>query len=86
MGESIDRLLDMLSMVLSGQPYRPLGAPVTIRPETNGTHSTAQVPGAVKNPELIILALDTLGSFNFKGVSPLIVVPTRVLNVSQDMR
>jgi FKBP12-rapamycin complex-associated protein len=61
----------MLSQVLSGQPYRSIGAPQASRdgPTLNKdlTLTSTQGTGGMKNPELITLALDTLGSFNFKG-------------------
>ncbi|KZV74520.1 atypical/PIKK/FRAP protein kinase [Peniophora sp. CONT] len=59
-----DRLLDMLSHILTGHGYRPLGAP----PPLPGS-SEAQVNGVQKEnrTELLVLALDTLGSFDFSG-------------------
>ncbi|KAF9952831.1 phosphatidylinositol kinase- protein kinase tor1 [Mortierella alpina] len=59
-----DRLLDMLSVMLSGQLYRAPGAPQPRKgsPTRNSTYfaETRQV-------EATILALKTLGSFNFSG-------------------
>ncbi|KAJ7758626.1 phosphatidylinositol 3-kinase [Mycena metata] len=49
-----DRLLDLLSHILSGTPYTKLGAP-----------QVAGGSGYVK--ELLTLALNTLGSFDFSG-------------------
>ncbi|KAJ2934856.1 hypothetical protein H1R20_g2275, partial [Candolleomyces eurysporus] len=62
-----DRLLDLLSMLLSGQSYKPLGAPPSLAPhdftaQLNTTQMTTD-----KNPELVTLALKTLGTFDFTG-------------------
>ncbi|TRM60259.1 armadillo-type protein [Schizophyllum amplum] len=67
-----DRLLDLLSMILSTQPYKPLGAPPPLeRADASSisrdvSTSQASVTGE-KTPELITLALTTLGSFDFSG-------------------
>ncbi|KIK08874.1 hypothetical protein K443DRAFT_655406 [Laccaria amethystina LaAM-08-1] len=66
-----DRLLDVLSMILSGQPYKPLGAPLSLARNDLGVITrdlnTAQISPSDKNPELITLALKTLGEFDFSG-------------------
>ncbi|KAF8817420.1 phosphatidylinositol 3-kinase [Phlegmacium glaucopus] len=66
-----DRLLDLLSNILSGQPYKPLGAPPNLgRNDVNGTNrdlNPSQINGIDKSPEVITLALNTLGSFDFSG-------------------
>ncbi|TFY65865.1 hypothetical protein EVG20_g5221 [Dentipellis fragilis] len=66
-----DRLLDLLSMILSGQPYKPLGAPPTLGRDNVSAVSrdlaTSTNGTSAKSPELITLALDTLGSFDFSG-------------------
>ncbi|KAK3682072.1 phosphatidylinositol 3-kinase tor2 [Podospora appendiculata] len=64
-----ERLLDMLSKVLCGEPFRPLGAP---HPNT-----LASIPVIHKDPKdplahergkaEVKLALNTLGSFDFSG-------------------
>ncbi|RKP27125.1 armadillo-type protein [Syncephalis pseudoplumigaleata] len=61
-----DRLLDMLSIILSGQPYREPGAP-------HASHS-GMVNGMPKEPishetndDIVILALTTLGTMDFNG-------------------
>ncbi|KAK2463572.1 hypothetical protein APHAL10511_004323 [Amanita phalloides] len=60
-----DRLLDLLSFTLSDQSYKALGAPPSLaRPKDLGT---MQVATGEKNPELITLALNTLGTFDFSG-------------------
>jgi FKBP12-rapamycin complex-associated protein len=57
----------MLSMILAGRGYRPLGAPPLTR--DNASRDAGQMPNNVrdKTPEVITLALDTLGSFDFSG-------------------
>jgi FKBP12-rapamycin complex-associated protein len=67
-----DRLLDMLSMVLIGQSYRPLGAPILIRSISNNQSVAAReaangVGGEDKTVETITTALQTLGDFDFSG-------------------
>ncbi|KAL5537169.1 TOR1 [Sanghuangporus sanghuang] len=64
-----DRLLDLISITLSGQHYKPLGAsPSYHRPEMAAIKDIAvQQSGATKAPEQIRLALETLGSFDFSG-------------------
>ncbi|KAF9525319.1 phosphatidylinositol 3-kinase [Crepidotus variabilis] len=65
-----DRLLDVLCILLSGQPYKPLGAPNPLARNDMSTIkelNAAQMNGNDKNPEQIELALSTLGSFDFSG-------------------
>jgi FKBP12-rapamycin complex-associated protein len=64
-----ERLLDMLSMVLCGEPFKPLGAP-----SPNKIASSAVVSKDPKDLQAfehrkaeIKLALNTLGSFDFSG-------------------
>lgn len=64
-----DRLLDMLSMVLCGEPFKPLGAPTP-----NSISAAPVIPKDSKDPHAyehrqaeIKLALNTLGSFDFSG-------------------
>ncbi|KAL6898900.1 TOR kinase [Trichoderma evansii] len=64
-----ERLLDMLSVVLCGEPFKPLGAP---QPNTLTSVPTitkdAKDPQAYENRKTEIkLALNTLGSFDFSG-------------------
>jgi serine/threonine-protein kinase mTOR len=68
-----ERLLDMLSKVLCGEPFRPLGAP-----HPNTLPAIPVIPKDPKDPQAhergkaeIKLALNTLGSFDFSGISPL---------------
>ncbi|KAL4269010.1 Serine/threonine-protein kinase TOR [Pleurotus pulmonarius] len=63
-----DRLLDILSLILSNQPYRPLGAPPSLNRDANVVArelSTTQVNE--HNSDRITLALTTLGDFDFSG-------------------
>lgn len=64
-----ERLLDMLSKVLCGEPFKPLGAP-----QPNTLSSVPIIPKDSKDPLAyehrkaeIKLALNTLGSFDFSG-------------------
>ncbi|KAI1846264.1 hypothetical protein JX266_007789 [Neoarthrinium moseri] len=64
-----ERLLDMLSKVLCGEPFKPLGAPTP-----NTLSSVPIIPKDTKDPHAyehrkaeIKLALNTLGSFDFSG-------------------
>lgn len=84
----LERLLDMLSQILSAQPYKVLGAPSTymsrnevsvLARDVNPAQVTPLSPSILnmltrpktqvngKSPELITLALSTLGSFDFSG-------------------
>ncbi|KAI1260688.1 TOR kinase [Xylariaceae sp. FL1019] len=64
-----ERLLDMLSNVLCGEPFKPLGAPTP-----NTLSAVPVIPKDGKDPQIyehrkaeIKLALNTLGSFDFSG-------------------
>ncbi|KJK91638.1 Phosphatidylinositol 3-kinase [Metarhizium anisopliae BRIP 53284] len=64
-----ERLLDMLSVVLCGEPFKPLGAP-----QPNTLSSVPAITKDVKDPQAyenrrseVKLALNTLGSFDFSG-------------------
>ncbi|KAJ7667024.1 phosphatidylinositol 3-kinase [Mycena rosella] len=67
-----DRLLDLLSHILSGTPYTRIGAP-PVPPAAPATGSASNVhqggAGAAGGPskELLTLALNTLGTFDFSG-------------------
>ncbi|OSX64010.1 hypothetical protein POSPLADRAFT_1065405 [Postia placenta MAD-698-R-SB12] len=63
-----DRLLDLLSLILSGQHYKPLGAPASLlRADSSKDGGAAEGQGGQKNSELITLALITLRDFDFSG-------------------
>jgi FKBP12-rapamycin complex-associated protein len=64
-----ERLLDMLSVVLCGEPFKPLGAP-----QPNTLQSVPIIAKDAKDPQAyehrkaeVKLALNTLGSFDFSG-------------------
>ncbi|KAI1177064.1 TOR kinase [Nemania sp. FL0916] len=64
-----ERLLDMLSKVLCGEPFKPLGAPTP-----NTLSAVPVIPKDAKDPQIyehrkaeVKLALNTLGSFDFSG-------------------
>ncbi|GAP93296.1 putative FKBP12-rapamycin complex-associated protein [Rosellinia necatrix] len=64
-----ERLLDMLSKVLCGEPFKPLGAPTP-----NTLSAVPIIPKDSKDPQMyesrkaeVKLALNTLGSFDFSG-------------------
>ncbi|KAJ7247605.1 atypical/PIKK/FRAP protein kinase [Mycena haematopus] len=62
-----ERLLDLLSVTLSGKHYNPVGAPLPLcKPESEASTAN-EVVQTDKNPELVKLALNTLGSFDFSG-------------------
>ncbi|KAF7308485.1 Serine/threonine-protein kinase TOR [Mycena chlorophos] len=62
-----DRLLDLLSVILSGKHYKPVGAPLPARKESiTPVQPLTEVP-IVRDPEQIKLALNILGTFDFSG-------------------
>ncbi|KAG9045642.1 phosphatidylinositol kinase- protein kinase tor1, partial [Tulasnella sp. UAMH 9824] len=66
-----ERLLDLLSVILSGYNYKPLGAPAAVvRVDLAPTPRDATLvtgTSAAKTPEILTLALNTLSSFDFTG-------------------
>lgn len=75
-----ERLLDMLSIVLCGEPFKPLGAP-----QPNTLNSLPVVAKDSKDPQAyehrkaeIKLALNTLGSFDFSGTDALLPSASRL--------
>ncbi|KAF7356539.1 Serine/threonine-protein kinase TOR [Mycena venus] len=62
-----ERLLDLLSVTLSGKHYNPVGAPLPLRKPDSETSTVNEVIQSDKNLELINLALNTLGTFDFSG-------------------
>ncbi|KAH8093828.1 FAT-domain-containing protein [Cristinia sonorae] len=65
-----DRLLNLLSVILGGQKYKPLGAPAAVR--TDSTPMTREFSNTenattTKSPEMLTLALTILGTFDFSG-------------------
>ncbi|KAI9143717.1 armadillo-type protein [Paraphysoderma sedebokerense] len=65
-----ERLLNMLSMILSGQPYRPPGSTVRSSSPVLLVSNMREIqPPDSRDSDTIVLALTTLGSFDFTGHS-----------------
>ena len=63
-----EKLLNMLSLVLSGRPFKPLGSPISTLPTMpNVTKEAREIAGGESKEGEIALALHTLGSFDFTG-------------------
>eukprot|EP00004_Rigifila_ramosa_P027283 TRINITY_DN882_c0_g1_i1.p1 TRINITY_DN882_c0_g1~~TRINITY_DN882_c0_g1_i1.p1 ORF type:complete len:2377 (-),score=590.06 TRINITY_DN882_c0_g1_i1:39-6899(-) len=64
-----ERLLNRLSLILSGNPYRAPGMPPSTPTASplGGGSSIREAPIDLPDPELTILALRTLGTFDFSG-------------------
>lgn len=63
-----DRLLETLSVILTGHSFRPLGAPVRRAKGGEITRdAVVQASGGGQSPETIALALKVLGNFDFGG-------------------
>lgn len=63
-----EKLLNMLSMVLSGRPFKSLGSPANLAtPSTSGSKEYKDGQSADARHVEITLALHTLGSFDFSG-------------------
>lgn len=61
-----DRLLNLLSMILSGKPFRPPGSPQKLQITNSTARETREAHASeVKVSELVTLALTTLGTFDF---------------------
>lgn len=61
------KLLDLLSIVLCGRPFKPLGCPIDKLPPLPSFAKDYQTQ-VTENKNLdIVLALDTLGRFDFEG-------------------
>lgn len=60
-----ERLLDMISITLTGQNYKPIGAPAAFHRSDAVRDISVQQNAAAKDPEKIRLALEILGSFDF---------------------
>jgi FKBP12-rapamycin complex-associated protein len=58
-----ERVLNLLSTILAGEPFTQAGAPhKAVR------HDASAHPTEHQDPATIELALEILGSFNFKGI------------------
>ncbi|KAI4086955.1 MAG: hypothetical protein LQ339_008975 [Xanthoria mediterranea] len=62
-----DKLLDLLSIVLCGRPFRPLGCPDNRIPPLPAFAKDYNLSLADHRDSEITLALSTLGSFDFRG-------------------
>ncbi|KAL8733536.1 MAG: hypothetical protein Q9181_003535 [Wetmoreana brouardii] len=62
-----DKLLDLLSIVLCGRPFKPLGCPDSKTPPIPAFAKDYNMSLADHKDSEIALALDTLGSFDFRG-------------------
>lgn len=62
-----DKLLDLLSIVLCGRPFRPLGCPDNKTPPLPAFAKDYNLSVADHKDSEITLALGTLGSFDFRG-------------------
>lgn len=56
-------MLDLISIILSGQPFTPAGAPSKAITNGNGQGRPSSSDDAT-----VELALEILGTFNFKGI------------------
>ena len=62
-----EKLLDLLSIVLSGRQFRPLGCPENRLPPFPAFAKDFHLSVAERSDTEIVLALSTLGSFDFTG-------------------
>lgn len=62
-----ENLLDLLSLVLSGRPFKPLGCPDNKLPPIPAFAKDHNFQGTEHKDSEITLALATLGSFDFAG-------------------
>ncbi|MCJ1306656.1 phosphatidylinositol kinase- protein kinase tor1 [Agyrium rufum] len=62
-----EKLLDLLSLVLCGKPFKPLGCPENRLPPMPAFAKDWATQGVSHKDSEIALALHTLGSFNFAG-------------------
>ena len=68
-----ERLLNLLSIILCGQNFRPPGSPERVNSSRVPSKANQQLADG-KDSELVTLALNTLGGFDFTGISILNVV------------
>ena len=62
-----EKLLDLLSLVLSRRPFRPLGCPENKLPPVPAFAKDFNLTASEPKESEIALALETLGSFDFSG-------------------
>lgn len=63
-----EKLLDLLSLVLSGRPFKPLGCPENRLPPIPAFAKDLTFNMAEQKGSEVVLALGTLGSFDFSGM------------------
>ena len=68
-GSIQDKLLNLLSIVLSGRPFRPLGCPENKLPPLPAFAKDFNLQVSEHKDSEIALALNTLGTFDFAGMS-----------------
>lgn len=71
-----DKLLDLLSIVLCGKPFKPLGCPKNKIPPIPAFAKDFNLNVADHKDSEIALALGTLGSFDFRGKSGTVTRPS----------
>lgn len=62
-----EKLLDLLSLVLSGRPFKPLGCPENKLPPIPAFAKDFNLQATEHKDTEIALALNTLGTFDFAG-------------------
>ena len=70
-----EKLLDLLSLVLSGRPFKPLGCPENKLPPIPAFAKDYNLQLTGHSDSQIALALNTLGTFDFAGEHPCSIVP-----------
>ena len=80
-----DKLLNLLSLVLSGRPFRPLGCPDNKLPSLPAFAKDFNTQVTERKDTEIALALNTLGTFDFAGMYHLVSLQSLslVLNLSR---
>lgn len=63
-----EKLLDLLSLVLSGRPFKPLGCPENKLPPVPAFAKDYSLQPTGDRDAEIALALNTLGTFDFAGM------------------
>ncbi len=65
-----EKLLNLLSLVLSGRPFKPLGCPDNKLPPLPAFAKDFNLQISEHKDSEITLALNTLGTFDFAGMVP----------------
>lgn len=78
---TIDRLLDLISFVLCGQMFKHPGSQRSSKAVSMGNRQFYVKDAAIEpDTPAILLALQTLGSFNFKGIILLSLTGSNMLD------